>query len=120
MLKETAKMGNNDCFWEARLVSQKGGEETLVIISFVIEMGILNFLLPVLIIVVATHIITFTEWNWKSRKFSKSANVIQIVSERSIIEIKSFWLQNSILATLTRCYQPFHIRMDALSLCFSK
>jgi len=44
-------------------VSQKGREETLVIISFVIEMDILNFLLPVLIIVVATHIITFTEWN---------------------------------------------------------
>ena len=101
MLKETAKMGNNDCFWEARLVSQKGEEETLVTISFVIEIDILNLLLPVLIIVVATHIITFTEWNWKSRKFTKFANVILTVSERSVIEIKSMQLQNSILPTVT-------------------
>lgn len=47
------------------------------------------------------YIITFTEWKQKSRKFSKSANVIQIVSERTIIQSKSVWGQTSIFSPLT-------------------
>lgn len=56
-------MGNSGCFWEASLVSQKRWVRDTCHNKLCIEIDILKFLLPVLIIVAATHIITFTEWN---------------------------------------------------------